>query len=188
MQAPAKRIMSLKDPTAKMSKSHNDPNSRILITDSPDDIEIKIKGALTDSIEGVSYDPSTRPGVSNLVEILKHVSNNEASPEEIASDLQGLTMRAFKEHVAKQIIISLDGIRDRFLEYSQPGNATLEATRKSGHEVATSRSGIVLRAVQSLIGLRDPITHTGVYPARGSEVKNPLQRRSASHSKHHSRG
>lgn len=53
-----------------MSKSSPDANSRILLTDTLPEIQAKIQKAVTDSIEGVSYDPIGRPGVSNLLRIL----------------------------------------------------------------------------------------------------------------------
>ncbi|QRW00856.1 tryptophanyl-tRNA synthetase [Ceratobasidium sp. AG-Ba] len=68
--SPAKRILSLRDPTQKMSKSAPHPSSRILLTDSFEIIDKKIKSAVTDSERGVVYDPVARPGVANLLTIL----------------------------------------------------------------------------------------------------------------------
>merc|ERR1711939_634674 len=73
--SPARRIMSLKRPTQKMSKSDADPKSRILITDTREEIHAKVKGAITDSEPGISFDPEKRPGVSNLIEILRTVTS-----------------------------------------------------------------------------------------------------------------
>ena len=67
--SPARRIRSLKDPTQKMSKSDDDPRSRILLSDSNEAIAAKIRHALTDSVGDISYDPQKRPGVSNLIDI-----------------------------------------------------------------------------------------------------------------------
>ncbi|KAG8746148.1 Tryptophan--tRNA ligase, mitochondrial [Ceratobasidium sp. 414] len=67
---PAKRILSLRDPTQKMSKSAPHPSSRILLTDPAEVIEKKVRSAVTDSERGVTYDPTARPGVSNLLTIL----------------------------------------------------------------------------------------------------------------------
>ena len=65
--APARRIMSLKEPLLKMSKSHADPRSRILVNDDHQTISEKLRFALTDSMARISYDPINRPGVSNLL-------------------------------------------------------------------------------------------------------------------------
>jgi tryptophanyl-tRNA synthetase len=68
--APSHRILSLKDPSSKMSKSSPDIQSRILLTDSPTQINSKIRGAVTDSIQGITFDPINRPGCANLLHIL----------------------------------------------------------------------------------------------------------------------
>lgn len=67
---PAKRILSLRDPSQKMSKSAPHQASRILLTDPPEVIEKKVRSATTDSERGVTYDPAGRPGVANLLTIL----------------------------------------------------------------------------------------------------------------------
>ncbi|KAG9102854.1 Tryptophan--tRNA ligase, mitochondrial [Ceratobasidium sp. 370] len=67
---PAKRILSLRDPAQKMSKSAPHPSSRILLTDPAEVIEKKVRSAVTDSERGVTYDPVARPGVANLLTIL----------------------------------------------------------------------------------------------------------------------
>jgi tryptophanyl-tRNA synthetase len=108
--------MSLKQPNLKMSKSHEDPRSRILLTDSDDSIKDKIKRALTDSIDGISYDPETRPGVSNLIMLLQHVNSSAISPVEIALSLDGMSMREFKNYVADAIIATIRPIRERYFE------------------------------------------------------------------------
>ncbi|KAI9661668.1 MAG: Tryptophan--tRNA ligase, mitochondrial [Bathelium mastoideum] len=91
--SPAKRVMSLTEPHLKMSKSHANPKSRILITDGCEEIEKKIKGALTDSVSGISYDLVERPGVSNLLDIMFHLQddNKQASLEELVKDCVELT-------------------------------------------------------------------------------------------------
>lgn len=99
-----------------MSKSDADPKSRILITDSNDDIHAKVRSAITDSQAGISFDPQRRPGVSNLIEILKHVTQSRESSEFIAKDNEFVSMRAFKEMVADEIIRELQGIRENFHE------------------------------------------------------------------------
>lgn len=146
--------MSLKNPHEKMSKSHQDPNSRILVTDSPEQIHGKVKGALTDSIEGISYDPKERPGVSNLIEILKHVTNADATCEEIAADHATQSMRVFKEHVANEIIKSLPGVRDRFLEFTGPKRGQLDDMIGQSTHLARATAGTELLKIEILIGLK----------------------------------
>ncbi|KAE8842227.1 hypothetical protein PTNB85_01118 [Pyrenophora teres f. teres] len=115
--SPAKRVMSLTDPTKKMSKSDPKPKSRILITDSKEEIHGKLKTALTDSIEGISYDREKRPGVSNLIDLLYHFDESgAASPEELAGDLVGLSMRALKARTADIVDARIKDIRGRYKE------------------------------------------------------------------------
>ncbi|SPO26730.1 probable MSW1 - tryptophanyl-tRNA synthetase, mitochondrial [Ustilago trichophora] len=76
---PTKRVLSLRDPTSKMSKSAPDVNSRILITDTPDQVGKKIRKAVTDAEATLAYDPDTRPGVSNLLSILAALKSAKAS-------------------------------------------------------------------------------------------------------------
>ena len=64
------RVMSLQDPTSKMSKSDPDEGSRILVLDDPDTIRKRLKRAVTDSGRDVRFDWEEKPGISNLIEIL----------------------------------------------------------------------------------------------------------------------
>jgi tryptophanyl-tRNA synthetase len=63
------RLKSFRDPSKKMSKSEQDPRSRIEITDTRDDILEKCKKALTDFTSEITFDPENRPGVANLITI-----------------------------------------------------------------------------------------------------------------------
>lgn len=114
IKAPAKRVMSLKQPHLKMSKSHPDPKSRILLTDTPEDINQKIRLAMTDSESGISYDPEGRPGVSNLLEIMSHLDEKGRSPESLAKECDSLSLRQFKERVSERVISSLAGIKNAY--------------------------------------------------------------------------
>ena len=69
------KILDLQDPTAKMSKSS--PQGCVFILDEPDVVMKKFKTALTDSGKDVKYDPTNKPGVSNLLSIIKAVTNED---------------------------------------------------------------------------------------------------------------
>lgn len=156
--------MSLKEPQLKMSKSHPDPKSRILITDTEEDIYAKIKEALTDSEPGITYDPKTRPGVSNLLEILKHTTQSPSSCEELAHDLSGLTMRQLKEHVSQAVVKCLSGIRESYLELMLPTNKTIAMAREAGRLKAAGRAGTTMKTVREHVGL-----HDAQWPSRKGE-------------------
>ncbi|KAF1957255.1 tryptophanyl-tRNA synthetase [Byssothecium circinans] len=117
--SPARRVMSLTEPTKKMSKSDPKIESRILITDTRETIHQKIKTALTDSIPGVHYDPELRPGVSNLIDILYHLNEAKyASPEHLSRELAGAdtSLKALKEMVADALDKELEPVRERMGE------------------------------------------------------------------------
>lgn len=145
----------MKEPQLKMSKSHADPKSRILITDTEDDIKTKIKEALTDSEPGITYDPKCRPGVSNLLEILKHTTQCSSSCEELAKDLSNLTLRQLKDHVSQAVVKCLSGIRDSYLELILPSNNTITLAREKGRIMASGRAGHTMKLIREQVGLRD---------------------------------
>ena len=151
--SPAKRIMSLRDPTKKMSKSHADPKSRILITDTEEEVRAKLKSAVTDNEDGISFDPVKRPGVSNLVEILKHITRSTLSCDEIAQEHLSMSKGTFKSLVADEVIKAFTGFRDHFEEYKQQGDLRLEEAIDLGKKSARQDAGHIMKKVRDAIGL-----------------------------------
>lgn len=150
--APAERIMSLTDPTKKMSKSDPDPKSRILITDSDETIRQKFRTALTDSQEGISYDPERRPGVSNLIDILKHVQDDGVSSYDLATKFQNSTLRSMKEAIADAVVEALREIRGRFFEMrSHP--ESLNHDMSLDHDRASSTTAKTISKIKEAMGL-----------------------------------
>lgn len=152
MLAPAKRVMSLSDPSQKMSKSTPDPGSRILLTDSISGVQQKIKKAITDSVNGITYDPSSRPGVSNLIEIYAHMEEREDF-EHVASEFEGLTMRSFKEKVAECVNGHLNEVRKRYAQISEEGDGYLERVIKEGSQKAAENAEKTMVDVRKVLGL-----------------------------------
>ncbi|WEW61856.1 Tryptophan--tRNA ligase, mitochondrial [Emydomyces testavorans] len=153
--SPAKRIMSLKSPDQKMSKSHTDPNSRILLTDAPDTIHKKIKVALTDSQPGITYEPAKRPGVSNLLEILSEFDEScSLSPAELAREHENSSLRALKEHVAEKVAEHLAPIRERYAELMMDGRGKeyLENVAEEGAQKAAKNAERTMRRVKDAVG------------------------------------
>ena len=114
-----------------MSKSAPNPSSRILITDTPEQIRKKIKGAVTDNDRSITYDPVERRGVSNLLSILgachattptagnfaTSISQEDIHPDILAAELtrQGISGHAqLKGIVADAIIEKLAPIRAEY--------------------------------------------------------------------------
>ena len=77
MPKAAARIMDLQDPTKKMSKSDVSPLGTVLMYDEPDAIARKVRRAVTDTDGEVRYDPAKKPGVSNLLEMLAALTDED---------------------------------------------------------------------------------------------------------------
>ena len=139
-----------------MSKSHTDSWSRILLNDSAMDIRSKVKGALTDSIEGLSYDPIRRPGVSNLLSLMAAMDKHKRSEEQLVADVQTLSMRAFKEEVSDVIVRGLADIKDRYDYFSDFAQSQLlQEIIVSGNAKARSKAEDTMVRVRSLVGVEN---------------------------------
>ncbi|KAJ1796682.1 Tryptophan--tRNA ligase, mitochondrial [Coemansia sp. RSA 2399] len=109
MLTPSKRIMSLKDPQRKMSKSDPNEQTRITLSDTDDQISRKIKKAPTDALHRITYDPISRPGVSNLLSIYAAIRGTD--PESAALSMHAFSNAQLKEAVAEAIVSELAPIR-----------------------------------------------------------------------------
>ncbi|KAI1906609.1 Tryptophan--tRNA ligase, mitochondrial [Ophidiomyces ophidiicola] len=154
--SPAKRVMSLKSPESKMSKSDPAPNSRILLTDDAYEIKNKIKVALTDSIPGISYDPVNRPGVSNLLELLSNFDSScHLSPAELAREHENSSLKTLKEHVAEKVANHLAPIRQKYSELmaQASGRDHLDTIAQEGARIAADNAHGTMSRVKDAIGL-----------------------------------
>ena len=125
-----------------------------MISDAPDAIHEKVKHALTDSIEGVTYDPVKRPGVSNLIDILRHVRFESQFPEEIVAEYGKASLKAFKDLVAGAIIHELAPFRAKYQELKEPRSVHfLDDVAAEGSHTAYQSAQKTLLAVRDAIGL-----------------------------------
>jgi len=108
------KIYDLQEPTAKMSKSAQDPKGLVNLMDEPSVIAKKIKSAVTDTDGEIRFDPQAKPGVSNLIGIYSAVTGE--SVESFTSSLQGQGYGALKTAVADAVVAALDPIRLRAQE------------------------------------------------------------------------
>lgn len=146
--------MSLKEPQLKMSKSHTDERSRININDTPQVISDKIKFALTDSIAGVSYDPISRPGVSNLLAIMSHFDNRGRTVEELVPTYSNMDIRDFKSEVIKAISTGLESVRERYNSlWSAEGVKYLDDVAMDGSVKACEQAKTTMAVIRHAIGL-----------------------------------
>jgi len=107
--ATSSRVMSLADPTSKMSKSDPNPKNRINLDDSADVIRKKVKSAVTDSDPIVRYDIEAKPGISNLLEIM--AATTDRSIDDLSDEYGTGGYGRFKEAVAEAIVAELAPIR-----------------------------------------------------------------------------
>jgi tryptophanyl-tRNA synthetase len=108
------RLMSLRHPENKMSKSSDDVNGTIYFNDSKDSIVKKFKSSVTDSENVIKYDQIKKPGISNLIEIYASVNDVEISDTE--KEFQNAQYGEFKIAVAETVVDYLSPIRKRFDE------------------------------------------------------------------------
>ncbi|KAF2404609.1 Nucleotidylyl transferase [Trichodelitschia bisporula] len=154
--SPTKRIMSLVQPDKKMSKSATNPKSRILITDSPDEVTKKIKGALTDSIGGPhTFDPVARPGLANILQLLHSLDHRRiATVEDLTQEFKDVSMKALKDMLADAINKHLEPIRTRYLDLTGGTQAgELDRVAEEGALKARASAEIVMADVRRVVGL-----------------------------------
>ncbi len=142
------RIMSLQDPSKKMSKSDEDPNAYILILDDEATIKRKFKRAVTDS-EGVVKYSDDQPGIKNLITIYSSFSG--MTPEEIEKKYEGKGYGEFKEDIGELVAESLKPIREK-VEYYLDNKNELEEIYTAGAERASKAARKILSKVYRKVG------------------------------------
>ena len=143
------RVMSLQEPTRKMSKS--DPeDTYIAILDKPDIIRRKIRRAVTDSENRVIYDPENRPGVSNLMSIMSALSGKPM--DDIASEFDGQGYGKFKDAVADCVIATLEPIQNEYDRISAD-KAYLQQVMDSGRDRAAAIAHRTMLKVRKKLGI-----------------------------------
>ena len=108
------RIMSLQEPTKKMSKSDDNPRNFILMTDEPNVIRKKIKSAVTDSDGIIAFDRENKPGLSNLLEIYSVITGE--SIDSIVARYEGCGYGQFKSDLSAVVVAELEPIQNRMKE------------------------------------------------------------------------
>ncbi len=147
------KIMSLADPTKKMSKSDPNPSANINILDTKDEIIKKFKKAVTDSEALVKYD-TERPGIANLMSIYSVFTGK--SFDEIEKEFEGKGYGDFKLAVGEACADSLAVIRERF-EQLMSDKAYLESVMKDGSEKAARVAYKTLSKVYRKVGFLPPV-------------------------------
>jgi tryptophanyl-tRNA synthetase len=142
------RIMSLEDPTKKMSKSDDSPGAYIAMLDSPDVIRKKISRAVTDSGREVKYDPENKQAVSNLMTIYALCADQRV--EDIEAMYEGKGYGPFKKDLAELVVSVLEPIQQRHAELLASGE--LESLLAQGAEKASAMAAQTLIDVKKKFG------------------------------------
>jgi tryptophanyl-tRNA synthetase len=143
------RIMSLQDPTSKMSKSDENKNNFIALLDDPKTIIKKFKKAQTDSGTEITYDVENKPGVSNLLTIYSVISGQ--SIDEVVKHFEGKMYGHLKVELGELVADYLQPIQERY-HTIRNDEAELKAILKKGADTARESAQKTLRDVQEAIG------------------------------------
>ena len=143
------RIMSLTNPTAKMSKSENEDTGRVLLMDAPETIMRQFKRAITDSETCVRYDRENKPGVSNLMTIYAACTGKTFG--EIEAEFAGKGYGVFKPAVGEAVVETLRPIREEAARLMKD-KAYLEAVYRDGAQKAAYVAEKTLRKVYKKVG------------------------------------
>ena len=147
------KIMSLQDPSKKMSKSDENPNASIYLMDDPDTVMRKFKRAVTDSEACVRY-RDQQPGIRNLIDI--YCACTGKTPAETEQEFDGKGYGDFKTAVGESVVAVLKPLQDRFTDLSK-NKDYLNSVIKSNAEKAQYLSNKTLRKVQKKIGFPERI-------------------------------
>ncbi len=142
------KIMSLVDPTKKMSKSDSNPNATIYLLDELELAKKKILSATTDSDNEVKYDPDKKPGISNLVEIYSELSGK--SIKEVEEKFSGVNYKEFKEKVSEEVIKFLQEFQGKYKALKE--SEDLKEILKTGAEKSSAISHKKLLEVYEKVG------------------------------------
>ena len=143
------RIMSLSDPTKKMSKSEETNKGCIYLLDDINVAKKKIMSAVTDMCAHVNYDKENQPGVSNLLEIMSSLSGEPI--DSIVARYEGKGYGEFKKEVAEVVAKELTMIQNRYNEIMSSGQ--IEQILKEGADRAHRIAFRKLKKVQKKMGI-----------------------------------
>ena len=143
------RIMSLQDPTAKMSKSDPNPNAFISMMDDADAVVRKVKRAVTDSLGEITADPE-RAGVYNLLSI--YCTTTGSTMDEAVAMFQGQGYGALKSAVADAVVAVLEPIQREYRRILQDDRQYLTDMLEMGADKARKAATKTIRKVYHKMG------------------------------------
>ena len=145
------RVMDLQHPERKMSKSVESPLGTITILDSPEEVDRKVKKAVTDTDGEMRYDPELKPGLSNLIELLASATGRSVGEVVASYDRYG----PLKADLSSALVSLLSPVKARYEELAaDPGGVA--ALLEKGAAKAGAVAAPTLRRAQEAIGLLVP--------------------------------
>lgn len=143
------RIMSLTEPTKKMSKSADNPKSYILLLDDLAQIRNKIKSAVTDSDGFIKFDPKKKPGISNLLTIYSALTDH--SIKQVEEMYENKNYQVFKNDLAEVVADAIRPIQSKYFEIMN--STELDKILDQGAEKARHVASKKLMKVYKRLGL-----------------------------------
>ncbi|MDD3285296.1 MAG: tryptophan--tRNA ligase [Patescibacteria group bacterium] len=143
------RIMSLSDPSKKMSKSDSNANSYIFLLDDIAVAKKKIMKAVTDSGTDIDYDPANRPALANLLTIYSQLGNRQIP--RLVKDYQGKGYGEFKKDLAEVVAKFLIDFQNKFNNIS---DEEAKAVLESGRQQAAALARAKMEKIRQVIGVR----------------------------------
>lgn len=147
------KIMSLQDPSKKMSKSDENPNASIYLMDDPDTIMRKCRRAVTDSEAQILY-REEQPGIRNLIDIYSSCTGK--TPDEVVKEFDGKGYGVFKTAVGEAVISVLKPLQERYAKLAED-KSYIDGIIRENAEKAGCTAARTLRKVQRKVGFPDRI-------------------------------
>ena len=142
------RLMSLRHPENKMSKSSDDINGTIYFNDTKDTIMKKFKSSVTDSSNSITYDVKSKPGISNLIEIYSTINNLEI--DETENKFNDYPYGEFKIAVAESTVSYLEPINEKF---NNLGDKEVDKIITNNLEIAKDSAVNTISEVKDALGI-----------------------------------
>ncbi|MCR5349615.1 MAG: tryptophan--tRNA ligase [Acholeplasmatales bacterium] len=143
------KIMSLQEPTKKMSKSDPNPKSFISLLDDINVIKKKIRSAVTDLDAKVKYDKENKPGISNLLTIMSCCTG--ISIPELEEKYKDSNYQTFKEDCANAVVNELEPIQKKYNEIIN--SSYIDEVLDSGRDYANYLANKKIKKVMNKVGL-----------------------------------
>ena len=140
------RVMDLQEPTRKMSKTGGTPLGTVQMLDSPEEIDRKVKKAVTDTDGEVRFDPEAKPGLSNLLELL--AAATDRTPDEVATGYQ--RYGDLKRDLSEALVELLRPVRERRAELAADPGAVSAILAAGAAKAGAVASATYRRAAEAM--------------------------------------